>query len=105
MQHESLFSVELDWNVELGPDNERLVVSEGRATGAVNGTFRSSAIVGTSDAFGDMRATIETDDGATVQFRRAGGWIDLGGVITGAGYLEPTENGFDVIVQRQALAA
>ena len=105
MQHESLFSVELDWKVELGPDNERLVVSEGRATGAVNGTFRCSAIVGSSDPYGDLRATIDTDDGATVHFRRAGGWIDLDGVITGAGYLEPTENGFAVVVQRQALAA
>src|SRR5262249_36186983 len=77
MQHESLFSVELDWKVELGPDNERLVVSEGRASGAINGTFRCSSIVGTSDAYGDMRATIDTDDGTTVHFRRAGGWIDL----------------------------
>jgi hypothetical protein len=105
MQHESLFSVELDWKVELGPDNERLVVSEGRCEGAISGTFRCSAIVGTSDPFGDIRATIDTDDGATVHFRRSGGWIDLGGVISGAGYLEPTENGFAVLVQRQALAA
>jgi hypothetical protein len=110
MQPELLISVQVDWSLELGPIEERFVITEGRCEGAVNGRFRSSSVLRDGDAFGELRGAIDTDDGAIIRFRRTGSRIELFGderhpAIMGPGFLESTDDGFAVLLQPRALAA
>jgi hypothetical protein len=110
MQPELVLSVHVEWTLELGPESARFLISEGRCEGAVSGRYRGSSIRRPGDAFGDLCAAIDADDGSRLRLRRSGSRIDLTGpdgepTLVGPALLAATPDGFAVYLRPRALAA